>query len=103
MYTKAEDALTEHPVVIILLKATTMSGSLIGTFIDLASNTNCITNDAMDRLGLHGKTIKLVVHGIGRMEKTVTKRYSLWLKLKTLKERWQNIKSSVMGWRTVQR
>lgn len=85
MCTKAEDALTEHPVVIIMLKAITISGSQIETFSDLASNTNYITNDAADRFGLHGETIKLVVHGIGGMEKTVTKRYSLWLKLKTLK------------------
>lgn len=69
-----------------LLKATTNSGSLIGTLIDLASDTNYITNDAADRLGLHGETIKLVVHGIGGMKKTVlTKRYSLRLKVKTPK------------------
>lgn len=84
--TKAENALKEHPVVMMLLKATTNSGSLIGTLIDLASDTNYITNDAADRLGLHGETIKLVVHGIGGMKKIVlTKRYSLRLKVKTPK------------------
>lgn len=66
---KAEDALKEHPFVIMLLKATTNSGALIGTLINIASDTNDITNDAADLLGLHGETIKLVVHGIGGMNK----------------------------------
>lgn len=47
-----------------------------------------LTNEAADRLGLHGENIKLVVHGIGGMKKTVvTKRYSLRLKVKTPKEK----------------
>lgn len=36
--TKNQDKLKEHPVVMMLLKTTTNSGCLIGTFIDLASN-----------------------------------------------------------------
>lgn len=73
-------------VVMMLLKANTNLGSLIGTLIDLAFDTSYITNYAADRLRLHRETIKLVVHGIGGMKKTaVTKRYSLLLKVKTLK------------------
>lgn len=83
---KTEDALKEHPVVMMLLKANTNLGSLIGTLIDLAFDTSYITNHAADRLRLHRETIKLVVHGIGGMKKTaVTKRYSLLLKVKTPK------------------
>lgn len=77
----------EYPVVMMLLEATTNSGQLIGTLIDLASDTNYITNKAAQCLGLTGETIKLIVHGIGGMTKTVTtKRYSLRLRVKTAKQ-----------------
>lgn len=75
---------TEYPVVMMLLEATTNSGQLIGTLIDLASDTNYITDSAAQRLGLIGESIKLIVHGVGGMTKTVaTKRYSLRLRVKT--------------------
>lgn len=99
---KTEDTLEEHPVVMMLLKAAN-SGPLIGTCINLASDTNYITNEAADRLGLHGEAIKRIVHGIGRMKTVITKRYSLRLKVKTPKIKWQNTKFFVMGWGTLQR
>ncbi|XP_062390786.1 uncharacterized protein LOC134078694 [Sardina pilchardus] len=78
--------LKEYPVVMMLLEVTTNSGQLIGTLIDLASDTNYITNNAAQRLGLIGESIKLIVHGIGGMTTTVpTKRYSLRLRVKTTK------------------
>lgn len=76
---------SEDPVVMMLLNVTTNSGNLIGTLIDLASDTNYITHTAAERLGLSGEEIKLIVHGVGGMRKTVlTKRYTLRLKIKTL-------------------
>lgn len=72
----ARDGPKEYPVVMMLLEVTTNSGQLIGTLIDLASDTNYITNNAAQCLGLIGESIKLIVHGIGGMTKTVTtKRY----------------------------
>lgn len=53
----------EYLVVIMLLEVTTNSGQLIGTLIDLASNTNYITNNAAQCLGLSGESIELIVHG----------------------------------------
>lgn len=83
---KAGDGLQEHPVVMMLMEVTTNSGCLIGSLIDLASDTNYITNETADRLGLCGENIRLIVHGVGGMKKTVlTKRYSLRLKVKTSK------------------
>ena len=82
----AGGGLNEYPVVMMLLDVTTNSGQLIGTLIDLASDTNYITNNAAQRLGLIGESIKLIVHGVGGMRKTVTtKRYSLRLRVKTTK------------------
>ncbi|XP_065152486.1 uncharacterized protein [Paramisgurnus dabryanus] len=82
----AGGGLKEYPVIMMLLEVTTNSGQLIGTLIDLASDTNYITNNAAQRLGLIGESIKLIVHGIGGMRKTVTtKRYSLRLRVRTTK------------------
>ncbi|XP_077949972.1 uncharacterized protein LOC144389412 [Gasterosteus aculeatus] len=82
----AGGGLKEFPVIMMLLEVTTNSGQLIGTLIDLASDTNYITNNAAQRLGLIGESIKLIVHGIGGMTTTVTtKRYSLRLRVKTMK------------------
>ncbi|XP_076129224.1 uncharacterized protein LOC143110221 [Alosa pseudoharengus] len=82
----AGGGLKEYPVILMLLEVTTNSGQLIGTLIDLASDTNYITNNAAQRLGLIGESIKLIVHGIGGMTTTVTtKRYSLRLRVKTIK------------------
>ena len=82
----AGGGLKEYPVVMMLLDVTTNSDQLIGALIDLASDTNYITNNAAQRLGLIGESIKLIVHGVGGMRKTVTtKRYSLRLRVKTTK------------------
>lgn len=76
----------EYPVVMMLLEVTTNSGQLIGTLLDLASDTNYITHCAAQRLGLSGESIRLIVHGVGGMTKTVkTNRYSLRLRVKTAK------------------
>ncbi len=82
----AGSRLKEYPVIMMLLEVTTNSGQLIGTLIDLASDTNYITNNAAQQLGLIGERIKLIVHGIGGMRTTVTtERYSLRLRVKTIK------------------
>lgn len=74
----------EYPVVMMLLSVTANSGQLIGTLINLASDTNYISNEAAERLKLKGEHIKLIVQGVGGMEKTVTtKRYTLRLRVKT--------------------
>lgn len=58
-----------------LLEATTNSGHLIGTLIDLSSDTNYISNEAAVHLKLNGENIKFIVEGVGNMERTVaTKR-----------------------------
>lgn len=76
----------EYPVIMMLLEATTNSGQLVGTLIDLASDTNYISNEAAKRLKLSGDNIKMIVYGVGGMERTVdTKRYTLRLRIKTPK------------------
>jgi len=76
----------EYPVIMMLLEVTTNSGQLIGTLIDLASDTNYISTEAAERLKLNGEDIKMIVQGVGGMEKTViTKRYTLRLRIKTPK------------------
>lgn len=82
----AGSGLKEYLVVMMLLEVSTNSDQLIGTLIDLASDTNYITNNAAQRLGLIGESIKLIVYGIGGMRKMVTtKRYSLRLRVMTTK------------------
>ncbi|CAL9701094.1 unnamed protein product [Knipowitschia caucasica] len=84
--TRSESKPKEYPVVMMLLSVTTNSGHLVGTLIDLASDTNYISNDAAERLKLKGEKVKLIVQGVGGMEKTVaTKRYTLRLRVKTQK------------------
>ena len=74
----------EYPVVMMLLEVTTNSGQLIGTLIDLASDTNYITDTGAKRLGLCGESIRLIVHGVGGMRRTVkTRRYTLRLRVGT--------------------
>lgn len=76
----------ECPVIMMLLDVTTNSGQLVGTLIDLASDTNYISNNAAERLKLNGENIKLIVQGVGGMEKTITtKKYTLRLRVKTPK------------------
>lgn len=75
--------LKEYPVIMMLLEVTTNSGQLIGTLIDLASDTNYISTEAAERLKLNGESIKMIVQGVGGMEKTVTtRRYTLRLRIK---------------------
>lgn len=47
-----ENGLVEWPVIMMLLEVTANAGQKIGTLIDLASDTNYITNEAADRLNL---------------------------------------------------
>lgn len=76
----------EYPVIMMLLEVTTNSGQLVGTLVDLASDTNYISTEAAERLKLNGENIKMIVQGVGGMEKTVTsKRYTLRLRIKTPK------------------
>lgn len=76
----------ECPVIMMLLDVTTNSGQLVGTLTDLASDTNYISNKAAERLKLNGENIKLIVQGVGGMEKTITtKKYTLRLRVKTPK------------------
>lgn len=83
MICTAGGGLKEYPVILMLLEVTTNSGQLIGTLIDLASDTNYITNNAAQRLGLIGELIVVLIPPIPW---TVTaKRYSLRLKVKTIK------------------
>lgn len=70
-----ESCLKELPVLMMLLDVTTKRGDWIGALIDLASDTNYITHQAAERLGLLGEPVTLVVHGVGGMEaKVETKR-----------------------------
>lgn len=76
----------EYPVIMMLLEVTSNSGQLVGTLIDLASDTNYISSEAAERLKLRGENIKMIVQGVGGMEKTVvTRRYTLRLRIKTPK------------------
>lgn len=82
----SSNKLKEYPVIMMLLEVTTNSGQLIGALIDLASDTNYISTEAAERLKLNGESIKMIVQGVGGMEKTVsTKRYTLRLRIKTPK------------------
>ncbi|KAL4006302.1 alcohol-forming fatty acyl-CoA reductase [Sarotherodon galilaeus] len=85
-----ESCLKELPVLMMLLDVTTKRGDWIGALIDLASDTNYITHQAADRLGLTGEPITLVVHGVGGMEaKVETKRYLVSIKVATKKGTWR--------------
>ena len=76
----------DYPVIMMLLDVTTNSGQLVGTLIDLASDTNYISNKAAERLKLNGESIKLIVQGVGGMEEIITtKKYTLRLRIKTPK------------------
>lgn len=80
----------ELPVLMMLMEVTTKSGDWIGALIDLASDTNYITHQAAERLGLVGEPITLVVYGVGGMEvKEETKRYCVNLKVATKKWTWR--------------
>lgn len=56
----------EHPVLMMLVEVTTKRGDWVGALIDLSSDTNYITHQAAERLGLAGKPITLVVYGRGK-------------------------------------
>ena len=85
-----EGDLKEHPVLMMLVDITTKRGDHLGTLIDLASDTNYITHQAAERLGLIGEPITLVVYGVGEMAvKVDTKKYvvtiKVWKDQKTLR------------------
>ena len=85
-----ESGLNEHPVLMMLVEVTTKRGDWVGALIDLASDTNYITHQAAERLGLAGEPITLVVYGVGGMEARVeTKRYCVSIKVATKKGTWR--------------
>ena len=63
-----QSGLKEHPVLMMLLPVTAKRGDSLGALIDLASDTNYITHQAAERLGLTGEPISLVVYGVGAMK-----------------------------------
>ncbi len=78
--------LKEYPVIMMLLEVTTNSGQLIGTLIDLASDTNYITNNAAPAAWTDWRAHQVNCSRIGGMRTTVTtERYSLRLRVKTIK------------------
>lgn len=82
----SSNKLKEYPVIMMLLEVTTNSGQLVGTLIDLASDTNYISTEAAERLKLNGENIKMILQGVGGMVKTVTtKRYTLRLRIRSPK------------------
>lgn len=81
---KEQSGLEEHPVLMMLVPVTTKRGDSLGALVDLASDTNYITHQAAERLGLIGEPISLVVYGIGAMKvKIDTKRYLVRIKVWT--------------------
>ena len=77
-----QSGLKEHPVLMMLLPVTAKRGDSLGALIDLASDTNYITHQAAERLGLTGEPISLVVYGVGTMKVRVdTKRYLVTIKV----------------------
>lgn len=85
-----ESGLVEHPVLMMVVEVTTKRGDWVGALIDLASDTNYITHQAAERLGLTGETITLVVYGVGGMEARVeTKRYRVIIKVATKRGTWR--------------
>ncbi len=79
-----QSGLKEHPVLMMLVSVTTKRGDSLGALVDLASDTNYITHQAAERLGLTGEPITLVVYGVGTMKvKVDTKRYLVTIKVWT--------------------
>lgn len=75
--------LKEHPVLMMLVPVTKRGDSL-GALVDLASNTNYITHQAAERLGLTGEPMSIVVYDVGMMKvKVDTKRYLVIIKVWT--------------------
>lgn len=67
-----------------LAPVTAKRGDSLGALVDLASDTNYITLQAAERLGLAGEPISLVVYGVGKMKiKVHTKRYLVTIKVWT--------------------
>ncbi|KAL0165741.1 hypothetical protein M9458_037585, partial [Cirrhinus mrigala] len=76
--------LKEHPVLMMIVPVTTKRGDCLGALVDLASDTNYITHQAAERLGLTGEPISLVVYGVGTMKvKVDTRRYLVKIKVWT--------------------
>ncbi|XP_026082522.1 uncharacterized protein LOC113058643 [Carassius auratus] len=79
-----QSGLKEHPVLMMLVHVTTKRGDSLGALVDLASDTNYITHQAAERLGLNGEPVSLVVYGVGTMKVRVdTKRYLVKIKVWT--------------------
>lgn len=77
-------SLKEHPVLMMLVPVTAKRGDSLGALIELASDTNYITHEAAERLGLSGEPVSLVVYGVGTMKvKIDTKRYFVKIKVWT--------------------
>ncbi|XP_058479801.1 uncharacterized protein LOC131455935 isoform X2 [Solea solea] len=78
------DELPEYPVLMMLVHVTTKRGDSIGALIDLASDTNYITHQAAERLGLTGKPVSIALHGVNTFKEIVpTKRYLLTIRVGT--------------------
>lgn len=70
-------------VIMMLLEATVHAMQKIGTFIDLASDTNYITHKAAGQLSLRSEDMTLV-HGVRGMKVVVrTKQYLLKICVRT--------------------
>ncbi|KAL1247062.1 hypothetical protein QQF64_022438 [Cirrhinus molitorella] len=79
-----QSGLKEHPVLMMLVPVMTKRGDSLGALVDLASDTNYITHQAAERLGLIGEPISLVVYGVGTMKvKVDTRRYLVKIKVWT--------------------
>ncbi|RXN11482.1 gag-pol fusion poly [Labeo rohita] len=73
--------LKEHPVLMMIVPVTTKRGDCLGALVDLASDMNYITHQAVERLG---EPISLVVYGVSTMKvKVDTRRYLMKIKVWT--------------------
>jgi len=85
-----ESGQKEHPVLMMLVEVTTKRGDWVRAPINLASDTNYITHQAAERLGLAGEPITLVIYSVGGMEARVeTKRYCVSIKVATKRGTWR--------------
>lgn len=67
-----------------LVPVTTKRGDSLGPLVDLDSDTDYITHQAVERFGLKGEPISLVMYSVGTMKRKVdTKRYLVTIKVWT--------------------
>lgn len=71
----AESSLEEFPVIMMILEVTANAEQKIRTSIDLASDTNYITHEAVGELDLRSEDVTFIVHGVGGMQVTVKTIY----------------------------